>query len=104
MLPLLIRAWLFRNSRGRRRSGAAFFSVNFGIISVLAIVSLGGFRSSRGRIRLNWPLLWKRRTRNQKLVALQKNQAQSISKQTAKYKKTKNKEVDIDKLHSTNLG
>jgi hypothetical protein len=104
MLPLLIQAWLFRNGRGRRRSGAAFFSGNFGIISVLAVVSLGGFKSSRGRICLNWPFLWKRRTRNQKLVALQKNQSQSISKQTSKYKKMKSKEVDIDKLQSTNLG
>jgi hypothetical protein len=104
MLPLLIQAWLFRNSRGRRQSGAAFFSGNFGIISILAVVCLGGSRSSKGRIRLNWPLLWKRRTRNQKLVALQKNQSQSISKQTAKYKKTKSKEVHIDKLQSTNLG
>jgi hypothetical protein len=103
-LPLLIQAWLFRNSRGRQRSGAAFFSGNFGIISVLAVIILGGFRSSRSRIRLNWPLLWKWRTRNQKLVALQKNQSQSISKQTTKYKKTKSKEVDIDKLQSTNLG
>jgi hypothetical protein len=104
MLPFLIQAWLFRNSKGRRRSGAALFSRNFGIISVLAIVSLGGFRSSRSRISLNRPFLWKRRTRNQKLVALQKNQSENISKQTAKYKKTKSKEVDIDKLQSTNLG
>jgi hypothetical protein len=41
--------------------------------------------------------------RNQKLVALQKNQSQNISKQTTKYKK-ESKEVDIDKLQSTNLG
>jgi hypothetical protein len=64
MLPLLLKARFFRICRGRRRSGNAFFSRNFGIISVLAFMSLGGFRSSRSRIRLNWPLLWKRRTRN----------------------------------------
>jgi hypothetical protein len=72
MLPLFIQARIFRNSRERRQSGATLFSRNFGITSVLAIVSLGGFKSSRGRIRLNGTLLWKRRMRNQKLVALQK--------------------------------
>jgi hypothetical protein len=29
-----------------------------------------GFRSSRGRIRLNWPLLWNRRMGNQEFMAL----------------------------------
>jgi hypothetical protein len=64
-------------------------SGNFGIISVLAVISLGGFRSSRGRISLNWPLLWKRRMRNQILVALQKNQSQNYQQTNAKYKKSK---------------
>jgi hypothetical protein len=97
-LPFLVQAWLFRNSRGRRRSGAALFSRNFGINSVLAIISLRGFKSSRSRISLNKPFLRKRRMRNKKLMTLQKNQSQSISKQTAKYKKTKSKEVDTNKL------
>jgi hypothetical protein len=57
MLPLLIKARFFRICRGRRRSGAAFFSRNFGIISVLAFVGLVGFRSNRNRIHLNGPLL-----------------------------------------------
>jgi hypothetical protein len=77
---------------------------NFSIISVLAFVSLGGFRSSRGRICLNLPLLWNRRTRNQKLVALQKNKPQNYWLAKANHKKAKKKEVDIDKLQSTYLG
>jgi hypothetical protein len=72
MLPFLVQAWLFKNSRGRQQSGVALFSRNLGIISVLAIIGLGGFRSSRSRISLNKPFLWKRRTRNQKLMTLEK--------------------------------
>jgi hypothetical protein len=79
-------------------------SRNFGIISVLAFVSLGGFGSSRSRISLNRPLFWKRRTRNQKLVALQKNQLQNYQQTSAKHKKTKKYKVYTYELQSTYLG
>jgi hypothetical protein len=42
---------------GEATKRPAFFSGNFGIISVLAVISLEGFRSSGDRIHLNWPLL-----------------------------------------------
>jgi hypothetical protein len=45
----------------------------FGIISILAFVSLGSFRTSRCKISLDWHLLGKMRKRNQNLMILQKN-------------------------------
>jgi hypothetical protein len=56
-LPLLIKARFFQMGRRRRRSRTIFFQRNFGIISVLAFASLGGFGSSRNRISLNWSSL-----------------------------------------------
>jgi hypothetical protein len=66
-----LQIFVFRVSRGRRHSRFALFSRFFGIISVLALVSLGGFRTSRSRISLDWPFLGKMRTRNQNLMVLQ---------------------------------
>jgi hypothetical protein len=78
---------------------------NFGIISVLAFASLRGFKSSRSRISLNWPFLWKRRTRNQKIGALARESPAKLSaKQKTKHNKVKNKEVDTEELQSTYLG
>jgi hypothetical protein len=42
------------------------------MISILAFLGLGGFGRSRNRIILNRSFLWQRRTRNKKLMALQK--------------------------------
>jgi hypothetical protein len=50
----------------------------FGIISVLAFVSLGGFRTSRSRISLDWPFLGKMRTRNQNFMILEKAFAEKV--------------------------
>jgi hypothetical protein len=44
----------------------------YDIISVLALVSLGGFRVTRSRISLELSFLWKRRARNQNLMVLKK--------------------------------
>jgi hypothetical protein len=44
-----------RVSRGRQHSRVTLFSRIFGIISVLAFVSLGGFRTSRCKISLDCP-------------------------------------------------
>jgi hypothetical protein len=72
MLPLLIKSKIFGKRRRRRRSRAGSFQRIFGFISVLAVLSFGGFGRSRNRISLNGSFLWQRRTRNKKLVALQK--------------------------------
>jgi hypothetical protein len=72
MLPLLIKSKIFGKRRRRRRSRAGSFQRIFGFISVLVVLSLGGFGRSRNRIILNGSFLWQRRTRNKKLMALQK--------------------------------
>jgi hypothetical protein len=44
-------------SRGRQRSRAAFLQRSIGFISVLVFISLGGFRTNRSRISLDWSFL-----------------------------------------------
>jgi hypothetical protein len=68
--PLLIETKIFRKCRRRRRSRASSFQRIFGFVSILTVLSLGGFGCSRNRYILNGPSLWKRRARNKRLVIL----------------------------------
>jgi hypothetical protein len=67
---LLIETKIFGKCRRRRRSRAGSFQRILSFISVLAVLSLGGFKRSRDRNILNGSSLWKRRTRNKGLVIL----------------------------------
>jgi hypothetical protein len=78
--PLLIKTKVFGKCRRRRRSRAGPFQQIFGFLSVLAVLSLGGFRGSRNRHILNGSSLWKRRARNKGLVVLEGKQAEVIRK------------------------
>jgi hypothetical protein len=62
--PLLVETKILKKCRRRRRSRAGSFQRIFGFISILAVLSLGGFRCSRNRNILNGSSLWKRRARN----------------------------------------
>jgi hypothetical protein len=84
VLPLLVKARFFRMCRRRRRSPTSSFQRIFGIISVLAFLSLGGFGRSRNRINLNRSSLWERRTGNRGLVALHKSKSQNFQESGSK--------------------
>jgi hypothetical protein len=70
MFSLLIETKIFGKCRRKRRTRAGSFQRFLGFISVLAVLSLGGFRRSRDRNILNGSSLWKRRARNKGLVIL----------------------------------
>jgi hypothetical protein len=84
--PLLIEAKIFGKCRRRRRSRAGSFQRIFGLIFILAILGLGGFRRSRDRNILNRSSLWKRRARNKGLVILEGKQVESYKKNSDKIK------------------
>jgi hypothetical protein len=87
--PLLVEAKIFGKCRRRRRSRAGSYQRIFGFISVLAVLSLGGFRRSRDRNILNRSSLWKRRVRNKGLVILEGKQVKSYKKNSDKIKEGK---------------
>jgi hypothetical protein len=72
MFPFLLQTFIFRDGRRRRRSRAAIFLRIYGIVSSLALISLGGFRATRSRISLKLSSLRKRRVRNRESVILKK--------------------------------
>jgi hypothetical protein len=74
--PLLVNAKIFRKRRTRRRRASPFQRI-FTFVSILAILSLGGFEGSGNRHILNGPSLWERRARNKGLVILKGKQAES---------------------------
>jgi hypothetical protein len=76
MLPLLIKTKVFEKCRRRRRSRAGPFQRIFGFVSLLVVLSLGGFRGSRNGHILKGSSLQKRRARNKKLVILKGKQAE----------------------------
>jgi hypothetical protein len=95
---------MFGDSRGRRRSRVALLQRSFGFISVLAFVSLGGFRTNRSRINLDWPFLGKMRTRNQNLMVLQKSIPQkkvSVKQCTTQENGEQQSILSSDKAHDT---
>jgi hypothetical protein len=87
--PLPVKAKIFRKRRRRRRSRTGPFQRIFAFISVLAVLSLGGFRGSGNRHILNGSSLWKRRARNKRLVILEGKQADSYEKNSDKIKEDK---------------
>jgi hypothetical protein len=84
--PLLIKTKVFGKCRRRRRSRTGPFQRIFVFISVLAVLSLGGFRGSGNRHILNGSSLWKRTARNKRLVILEGKQADSYEKNIDKIK------------------
>jgi hypothetical protein len=52
----------------------------------LVVLSLGGFGGSKNRHILKGPSLWKRRSRNKRLVILEEKQAESYKKNNDKIK------------------
>jgi hypothetical protein len=80
---------VFGKCRRRRRSRSGPFQRIFGFISVLAVLSLGGFGGSGNRHILNGSSLWKRRARNKRLVILEGKQADSYKKNNDKIKEDK---------------
>jgi hypothetical protein len=87
--PLLVNAKIFRKRRRRRRRRAGPFQRIFAFVSVLAVLSLGGFGGSRNRHILNGPSLWERRERNKGLVILKGKQAKSYKTNNDKIKEGK---------------
>jgi hypothetical protein len=69
----------------------------YGIISFLALISLGGFRVTRSRIGLELSSLGERRVRNQKLVILKKGRKAKHDIQATEYKRTKAKISELSK-------
>jgi hypothetical protein len=86
MFPLFIETKVLGKCRRRRRSRTGPFQRIFGLISILAVLSLGGFGGSRNRHILNGSPLWKRRVRNKGLVILEGKQAVSYKKNSDKIK------------------
>jgi hypothetical protein len=80
MFPLLIKDKIFGKCRQRRRSRAGSFQRIFGFLSILAVLSLGGFRRSIDKNILNRSSLWKGRARNKRPVILEGKQADSYEK------------------------
>jgi hypothetical protein len=56
-LPLFLQTPIFRVGKGRQHSREALLQISFGFISVLVFASLGGFRTNRHRINLDWSFL-----------------------------------------------
>jgi hypothetical protein len=69
--PFLVETKIFGKCMRRRRSRTGPFQRIFGFISVVAVLSLGGFGGSRNMHILNGSSLWKRRARNKELVILE---------------------------------
>jgi hypothetical protein len=69
--PFFVETKIFKKCRRRRRSRTGPFQRIFGFISVVAVLSLGGFGGGRNRYILNGSSLWKRRARNKELVILE---------------------------------
>jgi hypothetical protein len=80
MFLLLVNAKIFRKSRRKRCRQAGPFQRIFAFISVLAVLSLGGFRGSGNRHILNGSSFWKRRARDKGLVILEGKQADGYEK------------------------
>jgi hypothetical protein len=76
-LSLLVNAKIFRKCRRRRCRRAGPFQLIFAFVSILAVLSLGGFGGSENRHILNGPSLWERRARNKGLVILKGKQVKS---------------------------
>jgi hypothetical protein len=89
MFPLLIETKVFEKHRRRRRSRTGTFQQNFGFVSFLAVLSLGGSGGSGNGHILNGSSLWKRRARNKGLVILEGKQAASYKKNNNKIKEGK---------------
>jgi hypothetical protein len=86
MFPLLVKTNIFRKCRRRRHSRTSPFQRIFAFISILVVLSLGGFGGSGNRHILNGPSLWKRRARNKGLVILKGKQAESYKTNNDKIK------------------
>jgi hypothetical protein len=84
--PLLVNTKIFRPRRRRRHRRAGPFQRIFAFVSILAVLSLGGFGGSRNRIILNGPSLWERRVRNKGLVILKGKQDESYKTNNDKIK------------------
>jgi hypothetical protein len=95
MFPLLVNAKIFRKRKRRRHRRAGPFQRIFAFVSVLAVLSLGGFRGSRNRHILNGPSLWERRARNKGLVILKGKQAKSYKTNNDKIRRRRIKIVNI---------
>jgi hypothetical protein len=70
--PLPVHDNVFRKSRRRRRRRTGPFQQILAFVSILAVLSLGGFRCRRNRNMLNVPSFWDRRARNKKSMILQR--------------------------------
>jgi hypothetical protein len=90
--PLLINAKIFRKHRRRRRRRAGPFQQIFAFVSILVVLSLGGFRGSENRHILNGPSLWERRARNKGLMILKEKQAESYKTNNDKIKEGKQRQ------------
>jgi hypothetical protein len=61
MFPFLLQSFIFRDGRRGQRSRATIFLRIYGIISSLALISLGGFRVTRSRSSFELSSLGERR-------------------------------------------
>jgi hypothetical protein len=78
--PLLVNAKIFRKCRRRQRHRAGPFQRIFAFVSVLTILSFGGFICSVDRNIMNRSSLWKGRARNKELMILEGKQVESHKK------------------------
>jgi hypothetical protein len=70
--PLPVHDNVFRKSRRRRRCRTRPFQRILAFVSIMDVLSLGGFRGHRNRNILNVPSFWDRRARNKKTMILQR--------------------------------
>jgi hypothetical protein len=93
--PLPVNAKIFRKGRRRRCHRAGPLQRIFAFISILAVLSFGGFGSSGNRHILNGPSLWERRARNKGLLILKGKQAKSYKTNNDKTRRRRIKIVSI---------
>jgi hypothetical protein len=86
-----LQTFIFGVGRGRRCSRVALLQRCFDFISILVFASLGGFRTSRSRISLDWSFLGKMRARNQETGGPTKRIRRTILANNAQYKEMNNK-------------
>jgi hypothetical protein len=86
--PLPVHDNIFRKSRRRRHHRTGPFQRILAFVSIMAVLSLGGFGGRRNRNMLNVPYFWDRRARNKKSMILHK---QDTSKDIRRRIKGKNK-------------
>jgi hypothetical protein len=72
MFPLPVHNNVFRKSRRGRRRRTGPFQRILAFVSILAILSLGGFGGRRNRNMLNVPSFWDRRARNKNSMILRR--------------------------------